>query len=321
MREEIERGLRRCGVLALVVSGLAGCSPTADMSGVAKESGRSVKRYDITQALAANDKVVVAGTQSGVVLVSADQGKTWKRQVLGNVSLTDLKTCPDGSFVGLDFYHQVWSADASGNGWKASKLEAVRTALALACDGQGRWWVAGTGAKIAVSPDKGANWTVTDFGKDAQLTTLQFPDAQHGIVTGEFGLVATTSDGGATWKLESRLPKEFYPYGALFVSAEEGWASGIAGQIQHTVDGGKTWTRQTNASGAALYRLFLHDGHPYGVGSGGVVARLEGSEWRGVSYPDALPVFLGSAASLPGQSAIAVGGPGGLLRVIGTATK
>jgi hypothetical protein len=80
-----------------------------------------------------------------------------------------------------------------------------------------------------------------------------------------------------------------------------GWASGIAGQILHTSDGGQTWTRQTNASRASLYRLFLHEGVPHGVGAGGVVARLEGDTWRTVPYPDAAPVFLG--AGIPARTA------------------
>ena len=57
---------------------------------------------------------------------------------------------------------------------------------------------------------------------------------------------------------------------------------------------------------------------PHGVGAGGIVARLDGDTWRSVPYPDAVPVFLGAAVSLPEQHAIIAGGPGGLLRVIGT---
>jgi hypothetical protein len=57
------------------------------------------------------------------------------------------------------------------------------------------------------------------------------------------------------------------------------------------------------------------------VGASGVVARFDAGVWRGMPYPDAVPVFLGAAAPLPGQSAIASGGPGGLLRVLGTKTN
>ena len=54
-------------------------------------------------------------------------------------------------------------------------------------------------------------------------------------------------------------------------------------------------------------------------GNGGMIARLDGDTWRSLPYPDPLPMFLGGGASLPGQQALVIGGPGGLLRTVGTA--
>jgi photosystem II stability/assembly factor-like uncharacterized protein len=131
-------------------------------------------------------------------------------------------------------------------------------------------------------------------------------------------MVLTTSDGGATWQKGESIPNEFYPYAVLFMNHQTGYVSGIAGQILKTGDGGKTWAKVESRANASLYRLFMHEGKPYGVGSGGVVARLEGNAFQAMPYPDAMPVFLGSGISLPGEKAVVVGGPGGLLRVIGT---
>lgn len=303
----------------LGMAGLMGCMRTPDLGAVKAEAARPVQRYDITQALATNGDVVVAGTQSGAALISGDHGQTWKRTPLGNVSLIGLDVCPDKTFIGIDFYHKLWTADAKGEGWKPAALEKPRVPLAVTCDPKGRWWVSGSGAKIAVSADKGASWTVTDFGEDAQLTALQFIDENNGVAAGEFGIVVTTSDGGATWQKKARIPNDFYPYALLFTSRQEGWISGIAGQILHTADGGATWHKQENSALAPLYRLFLHDGKPYGVGAGGVIARLEGDTWRAMPYPDAAPVFLAAGASLGQQQAgVVIGGPGGLVRAVGT---
>lgn len=308
-----------CWLAALGAAGLtAGCLSGPDLSAARAQAEQPVQRYDAIQALAANDQIVVAGTQSGVVLISADQGKSWVRQPLGPVSLIGLASCPDGSFVGIDFYRKVWSADPRGANWTAHQLDKPRIPLAVSCDGTNRWWVAGSRAVIAGSPDHGATWQVSDLEEDAQITSVGLVDAQRGYALGEFGLTAVTEDGGQTWNKVAPLPGEFYPYAAVFTSRDEGWASGLAGQILHTTNGGKTWTRQANASGAPLYRLFLHNGVPHGVGAGGVLARLAGDGWQAVPYPDAMPVPLSAAASLPGQSALVAGGPGGVLRVIGT---
>ncbi|MBS1188308.1 MAG: glycosyl hydrolase [Rhodocyclaceae bacterium] len=308
--------------LVLAISGLlAACSQAPDMSGVDRERRKAVQRYDVSQAIAGNGKAVVAGTQSGAVLVSKDQGKTWARTELGPVSLVDIAACGDAGFVAIDHYHKVWSADAVGADWKSVPLAEPRTPLAVTCDRRGGWWVSGSGSAIAGSTDRGATWKVSRLGEDTQITTIQFVDDRHGIALGEFGRTVLTEDGGATWKKGANIPGDFYPYAALFTSREEGWVSGLAGQVLHTVDGGKTWQKQANAAQASLYRFFVHGGVPYGAGAGGVIARLEGGTWRQMPYPDAVPVFLGGSTSLPGQSAVLIGGPGGLLRAISTVAK
>jgi photosystem II stability/assembly factor-like uncharacterized protein len=309
-------------VLALMAAGmLSACTPSPDMSGIAGERQRAVHRYDIAQSVASNGKVVVVGTQDGAVLVSDDQGKRWQRTALGNSSLVDISTCGKDGFVAIDHYHKLWSADADGSNWKSVPLEMPRTPLAVTCDRQGGWWVAGVNAVIAGSKDQGKTWTTTDLGEDTQITAIHFLDDKNGIALGEFGLTVFTEDGGASWKKGAKIPGDFYPYAALFSNRNEGWVSGIAGQIMHTVDGGKSWSKQVNATQASLYRLFLHDGVPVGVGSGGVIARLEGNSWRTLPYTDPVPVFLGGGASLPGQSAVVIGGPGGLLRAVSTLAK
>ncbi|KAB2916112.1 MAG: glycosyl hydrolase [Dechloromonas sp.] len=300
---------------------LAACSQAPDMSGIAGERDRPLRRYDTSQAIAANGQVVVVGTQNGAALVSRDQGATWQRQALGHASLVDIAVCRDKTFVAIDHYRKLWSADAEGRNWQSVNLEQPRTPLAVACSPQGGWWVVGTNATIAGSSDRGKSWQVTDLGEDTQITTLQFIDAQRAVALGEFGLTVSSDDGGATWTKGPAIPGDFYPYSAVFRDAREGWVAGIAGQMMHTADGGRSWQKQENTTQVTLNRLFLHEGLPYGVGNGGVVARVEGGVWRNVPYPDPLPMFLGGAASLPGQAAIVIGGPGGLLRTVGTAVQ
>ncbi len=307
------------GVVALSV--LTGCSAPPDLSGISAEKARQVHRYDMAQAIAANDKIVVAGTQSGVMLVSADQGKNWHRHPIGNASIVDVTACGSAGFLAIDHYKKVWFADATGENWQSIALDKPQTPIAVACDAQGGWWVSGAHSVIAGSKDQGKTWQITDFGEDIQITALQFIDAQRAVAFGEFGLTLFSDDGGISWTKGPTLSGEFYPYAALFANANEGWVSGIAGQILATHDGGKTWHKQSNDTQASLHRLFMHDGVPFGVGAGGVIAKLEGSTWRNQPYTDAVPVFLGGGASLPGQSALVIGGPGGLLRTVATGTK
>ena len=305
----------------IACSVLSACSQGPDMSGIAAERERQVRRYDISQSMASNGKVIAVGTQSGAVLTSEDQGKSWKRTMLGNTSLVDMTVCGDKGFVAIDHYHKVWSADAEGKNWTSVALEMPRTPLAVTCDKKGGWWVAGVNSVISGSADQGKTWKTTDLGEDTQITTIQFLDDKNAIAIGEFGLTVTSEDGGTTWKKGPKMPGDFYAYSALFANRTEGWVSGLAGQVLHTTDGGKSWSKQVNATQAALNRLFMHEGKPFAVGAGGVIAHLDGNTWRSVPYTDVVPVFLGAAASLTGQSAIVIGGPGGLLRAVSTHAK
>lgn len=301
---------------AIAASMLCGCIQAPDWTSMHSEREKPIKRVDVVQTLVANSALVVAGTQNGAVLVSKDAGKNWMRKSLPGASLIDLAACPDGTFVGIDFHGRVWSGNEGAEGWRAHQLENPKTPLAITCDGKNRWWVTGTRATLASSADQGASWRTIDMNADTQITTIQFVDDVHGIALGEFGMVLTTEDGGKGWTQQPPIPSDFYPYAALFISRDQGWASGIAGRILATRDGGKTWRPQDNESGMPLYRLFLHQGVPHGVGAGGTLARLEQERWRIVYYPDAAPVFLGAGSSLPTLSTVVLGGPGGLLRTV-----
>jgi photosystem II stability/assembly factor-like uncharacterized protein len=308
---------RRIIAFTALVPLLAACSAGVDMSQVQAEAQKPVKRYEIIQAMASNGDLVVGGTQAGGIVSTTGSGKEWQREDLGPVSIIGMATCPDGSFVAIDFYHKVWSAPKTGKGWKSTPLEKPRVPLAVSCDSAGRWWVVGSGAKIAHSVDQGKIWAVNALDEDVQFTTVQMVNDKFGVVMGEFGMVVTTNDGGATWTKQAPIANEFYPYAALFTSTTEGWTSGLAGQILHTRDGARTWTKDENTTGAALYRLFVHEGKPYGVGANGIVARYDGKAWVSVAYADAIPVFLGAGAPV-NERQLAIGGPGGLARVVTT---
>jgi photosystem II stability/assembly factor-like uncharacterized protein len=303
---------------AAMLAGLSGCSSNADLTAVQAERAKPLQRSDIMQAIATSGNNVVVGTQSGAMITSSDAGKTWHRQSLGKPflsSINDIAACPDGSFLALDFYGRVWNSDVGGKKWTAHKLEHPETGLTISCDKAGAWWVAGTYATIATSADQGKTWRVIDNKQDAQITILRWVNDKRAIAMGEFGLVLRTDDGGATWEKLPPVPADFYAYDLLPVDENTAWVSGVAGHMQLTTDGGKTWTIKENHAGAPLYRLFMHKGIPYGVGARGTVARLEGDAWQAVTYPNAIPVFLGGGASVEGDNLL-IGGPGGLLRLV-----
>ncbi|NMG43818.1 hypothetical protein GPA22_08750 [Aromatoleum toluvorans] len=297
--------------LALAHSGLLGCSASANLAELAETQSQAVLRSDQFQAAVANPGVLVAVGANGVVVSSADGGKSWRRQVVdAGASLIGVAVCPDGGFVALDFGRRVWVGDATATTWTARPISSEATPLALACDPTGQLWVVGSESAILSSADRGATWRDASLGQDQMFTTVQFVDERHGVITGEFGSFLTTQDGGESWQDGTPIPNDFYPYGALFTDAQTGWVSGLAGTILHTTDGGASWHKQPNPTGAPMYGLARHDEHMYAFGANGLVLALRDGQWQSAEGRPA--PYLRSGVSLAGRGLLVAGGAGTL---------
>lgn len=307
-------------VLVGLVGALAGCQPTPDLRAIEAERGKPVQRTDLFQAAASSGETVVVSTSGGVVLVSGDQGRSWRRQVLSDApaSLIALAACPDGTFAALDFYRKVWWSDTAARQWQATPLPGEAEPLALSCDASGRVWVTGARTALWQSADRGRHWTVRDFGRDAVLTAVHFVDAEHGVLAGEFGLSWATTDGGQTWQPRPEMPGSFYPYSMVFADARHGWASGLGGRLLQTDDAGQHWQEQANPLGVPLYALQRQGDAVFGAGASGQMAVLWQDRWR------RLETGLGTAASLQALALLdarrlLVAGANGQLHVIAPA--
>lgn len=306
-------------ILVLLCALFGGCTQPQAMVISVATSG--IARSDNFQAAASNGQVLIAANGANTMLVSTDSGVSWARNEFGagTVSIIDIAVCPNGSFQALDFYHKVWSGSADGRTWIANSLPAEFTPLALTCRADGQLWVVGSETTMASSADEGKTWQVQSLKEDAMLRTVQFLDPKQGIATGEFGVVAVTSDGGRSWQRRSGLGKDFYPYAAHFDDPRNGWVSGIAGAILHTNDGGLNWTQQGNATGASFYALIKHAGRLFAVGDGGRISKLEGQDWMALGERASNAPYLLSAVDM-GTRGVLVAGPAGVLQMVAIST-
>jgi len=315
------RGALDC--FAILCAGLApiACSRPANVTATAEERSSSVRRSDTFQAAVGGADSLVAGSNAGALLVSRDAGRSWIRNELPQPSsIIDMTVCPDGALVALDFYRKVWVGDATGKQWSARPITSAMTPLAVTCDRRGQLWAVGTNTTIASSADRGNSWKIVTLGKDAVLRTVQFVDEEHGFISGEFGTLVSTRDGGASWQPLPKIPNDFYPYAAYFADSRSGWLSGLAGTMLHTSDGGQSWASQDNRSGASIYALVGRGSDLYGLGEGGSVVVLRDGVWVPNEGAATSTAFLNAGALVSADSILVVGS-GGALQVLDLSAK
>lgn len=201
----------------------------------------------------AGPRAVSVGDQ-GIVLLSDDQGKTFRQARVVPVSST---------LTSVSF------ADAK-NGWAA-----------------GHW-----GAILATS-DGGETWRLQRLvtSEDRPLFAVHFFDASHGVVAGLWSLVLTTDDGGKTW-VEQKLPpppgasKADANLLALFPDAKGRlYAAAERGLVLRSEDRGHSWQYlATGYKGSFWSGIALADGSLLVGGQRGTVYRSadDGASWERV---------------------------------------
>ena len=286
------------------------------MDGVEQARKQPIHRTDRYQAVARHgSNVVVVGNQ-GVIVYSSDNGASWQRTELPKwPALIDVAACPNGNFVALPFAPLVFVSTDNGAAWSPRPIPTTESPQALTCAPDNKIWVVGAFTNRWASADAGESWVETTNDEDALLTTVQFFDANNGVITGEFGTVMITTDGGENWETMAPLVDEFYPQSAYFESPQKGWIAGLGGVILHTTDGGHSWTSQDTETVVPLYGLEQVGDTMYAVGGAGTVLQYHGEQWRLFDHGKPIRLYIRAIRALDDARAI-VAGVGGALHII-----
>lgn len=205
-------------------------------------------------ATRAGQRLVSVGEQ-GVVLLSDDEGKSWRQA--GSVPIS-------------------------------STLTAVSFATAQ------HGWAVGHWGAILHSSDAGQSWQVQRLAptEDRPLFAVHFFDPQRGVVVGLWSLVLTTDDGGKSWtprqvpappgatRADLNLWHLFAgPQGRLYAAAERG-------MVLQSDDFGHSWSYlDTGYRGSFWSGTALDDGTILVGGQRGSLYRSadEGQHWQRVA--------------------------------------
>jgi photosystem II stability/assembly factor-like uncharacterized protein len=209
---------------------------------------------EMMQAVVRAGKRFVAVGDHGIVLLSDDEGKTFRQA-------------------------------------KSVPVNAMLNSVVFVDESHG--WAVGHWGAIVATVDGGETWQLqrVDTANDRPLFAVHFDDARNGVAVGLWSLVMTTSDGGAHWQPVT-LPTP--PDGGradrnllgIFADAKGTWyVVAERGMILSSLDRGTTWTYQdTGYKGSFWTGVALADGTLLAGGLRGSVYRSAngGNSWSAV---------------------------------------
>ncbi len=143
---------------------------------------------------------------------------------------------------------------------------------------------------IVVSRDNGLSWSQRLTPTWVLLTSVCFPDPQHGWAVGHDGVILATGDGGETWvRQDDGANKDTVLLAVYFRDTLHGIAAGAYGKCYATEDGGKKWTMIHPSADEVHYNRITAGpkGHLYLAGESGtiLVSTDGGANWNKVDVP------------------------------------
>lgn len=248
---------------------------------------------------------LVAVGERGIIILSDDNGTTWK-QVSSptSVGLTAVRFFDKqhGRIVGHGGL--VLATDDGGETWLKQMDGRVAAQLVLQAARKGG------DSKIEAEAQR-----YVDDGPDKPLLDTVFVDASHGFVVGAYNLAFETVDGGKTWRpMSFRLdnPKSLHLY-AIRARGDEIVIAGEQGLVLRSINRGNSFTRLTLPYTGSFFVLELPGEREI------VVAGLRGNAWRSLDGGKSWEQLKGAApltftaSALDAQGRLVLGNQAGML--------
>jgi photosystem II stability/assembly factor-like uncharacterized protein len=330
----------------------AGCHRELEMLPLREQTVYVTDKFYDVQALS-KDRAVIVG-YGGKAIETRDGGRNWAKMPTGtDLALYSVKfpdpehgwiVGQDGLVIRTDDGGKTWAPQDSRAEFKDPDGETKRAYLFAidALDAQHAFAV-GDRSMLSRTSDGGKTWTSKQVKMELDLTggeqlaaadpvfyDVKFLDQKTGWITGEFGKVLRTEDGGETWREQEQslmgntyfdlldLPTMF---GIHAKSHTEAVTAGLEAHIARTTDSGKTWAYEPIDGGdvPVVDPLFdiveFPDGTGWATGAAGeVIKRDPATGWQRAKIGQDVLTWLRAISFSDPQNGWIVGGFGLIFR-------
>lgn len=248
-------------------------------------------RTMILSATRAASRLVAVG-ERGVVLLSDDDGKTYRQasSVPTTVTLTSVRFV-DGEFGwAVGHWGVILSTEDGGEHWRLLRDDVTvdQPLFSVAFKDRQNGIAAGLFSLVLITTDGGITWRQVKLppahgakASDVNLFTI-FQD-QHGavLIGGEQGLVYRTSDYGSTWEVLNTGARGTIWAGTTLDNGTL-LVAGLRGSLYRSEDAGRTWCAVDTKTNSSITDITqMPNGQVMAVGLNGLVLQ---SNNRGASF-------------------------------------
>lgn len=226
---------------------------------------------------------VVAVGERGVVMLSDDQGKTFRqaRDVPVDATLTSVSFVDERQGWAVGHWGVVLATRDGGETWALQRkdVQVDRPLFGVHFFDARNGVAVGLWSLVLVTADAGASWRSVvlpppEGSKKADLNLLGLFTDDRGRVhaAAERGMVLRSDDRGASWTYAATGYKGSFwtglalPGGVLL-------AGGLRGSLYRSVDDGRNWARVETGSKSSITAMAVHEGKVVAVGLDGLVLR------------------------------------------------
>lgn len=312
--------------LALLIGmGSAMAAPLADRLERPSQSSATAQRAPLTDIQVLGSQLVMVG-ESGHILRRDADGTVSQAQVPVDLLLTAVHFADErnGWAVGHDgvILHSAdagksWSKQLDGRdinrlmlAWSEAEVARLEAASIAAPDDQARV-EALDNALFALDDVKAGS----ESGPNRPLLDVWFRSAEEGWAVGAYGMIVHTRDGGQTWAYVPGLdnPERLHLNSVIGLAGGRLLVAGEGGRVHLSMDQGQHWRPSQPLTQASLYKLMvLQDGQLLALGFGGTLfaSRDQGQTWEERRLPLRAGVYGGTQLA---DGRVLLTGQGGVL--------
>ncbi len=235
------------------------------VDGESWQQSQTPTRSTLTTVSAQGANIWAAG-HDGVILHSADSGKTWQSQrvqpwsadsqeITNGSAILDTLFVDEKTGYAVGAYSLLLKTQDGGASWQALSVSAPHAESAQAVASNSGVF---SDSDLALAAES-----------DPHLNAITRTESGQLIVMGERGAGFRSNDDGASWQ-KIRLPYGGSMFGVISLGGEKILAFGLRGNVFESADAGSSWTKVNSGTDISLQGgTHADDGSVVLVGSNG----------------------------------------------------